>query len=579
MKKSIIVFMMMAVLSVGVVVYGAIFVESHVGKAVLTEETMTGDRDAADGLTVGFRADSTEELHWINSFDYSNGNTKSVFKRGEIREKTQTSIYDDIQSYKAFAGIDRLKTVKTSMYDGIRFTGWSVEPFVRKLSYDRLAELQEGEIQTFYDKIQQNVCNSGSEQKGKIRLRDYLDYYPVSFRFQFGTKRYDSSEALRGLKIYDAEGSLSPESGTPYDADVDLYVAMNHMFRIPVIENEYHEYRVSKVDDYDSETGLGYTTDVKKLSEDGNDYYEFDPIMVIQEENDRGGKNWTHRNLEDVENTLINRMLFIVNNRTAKGKMVDTSQINGGYGVYELPIDVGYVRRKIGRKSIVVPDPKPLSNQLAMVYPLDEENEYVEMSMSDDHRYLAVFSVKDGKYFVEMVDADNWISKGAIEMFPASEKMTYVWGEDGTLAVTNHKGYVAVFSKTESESKPYELIYSGELGNKFDNAFFDTQMVKKKNSYAKYQYGIDEGLSVAEEDGKVALVQNLMIENSESNIRDASLECAIIDKSGVIYRGVLKSNITDLEDGMNEGEVKDKIAEQMIQPVRSENLAEWKDKE
>lgn len=315
------------------------------------------------------------------------------------------------------------------------------------------------------------------------------------------------------------------------DSILSTYVAMNHMFKIPVIENEYHEYKVSKVDDYDSETGLGYTTDVKKLSEEGNDYYEFDPIMVIQEENDRDGKNWTHRNLEDVENTLINRMLFIVNNRTAKGKMVDTSQINGGYGVYELPIDVGYVRRKIGRKSIVVPDPKPLSNQLAMVYPLDEENEYVEMSMSDDHRYLAVFSVKDGKYFVEMVDADNWISKGAIEMFPASEKMTYAWGEDGTLAVTNHKGHVAVFSKTESESEPYELIYSGELGKEFDKAFFDTQMVKKKNSYAKYQYGIDEGLSVAEKDGKVALVQNLMIENSESNIRDASLECAIIEKS------------------------------------------------
>ena len=87
MKKSIIVFMMMVVLSVGVVAYGVIFVESHVGEAVLTEETITGDCDAADGLTVGFRADSTEKLHWINSFDYSSGKTKSVFKRGEILEK------------------------------------------------------------------------------------------------------------------------------------------------------------------------------------------------------------------------------------------------------------------------------------------------------------------------------------------------------------------------------------------------------------------------------------------------------------------------------------------------------------
>ena len=42
-----------------------------------------------------------------------------------------------------------------------------------------------------------------------------------------------------------------------------------------------------------------------------------------------------------------------------------------------------------------------------MVYPLDKDAEYVEMSLSGDHRYLAVFSVKNGTYFVELIDADN----------------------------------------------------------------------------------------------------------------------------------------------------------------------------
>ena len=213
----------------------------------------------------------------------------------------------------------------------------------------------------------------------------------------------------------------------------------------------------------------------------------------------------------------------------------------------------------------------------------DEDAEYVEMSLSGDHRYLAVFSVKDGTYFVDLVDADNWTSNGPIEVFPASEKMTYAWGEDGSLAMTNHKGHVAVFSLTGSENEPYEILYSGKVQRGLDNALFDTEMVSKKNSRAKFKYGIDRGLAVAAKDGKAALVQNLLIGDSEFNIRNAALECAIIDKSGVIYRGKLKSNIVDLEYDMSEDEmqmIKDlrsgAVLNHIIEPVRNENWCEWK---
>ena len=142
-----------------------------------------------------------------------------------------------------------------------------------------------------------------------------------------------------------------------------------------------------------------------------------------------------------------------------------------------------------------------------MVYPLDKDAEYVEMSLSGDHRYLAVFSVKNVTYFVELIDADNWTSDGPVEVFPASEKMTYAWGDDESLAVTNHKGYVAVFTRT-----------------------------------------------------------------------------------GVIYRGRIKSNIVDLDYDMSDSEIQavkdlfdtasmklggDGALDQVIKPVRNENRCEW----
>ena len=585
MKKSIIIFVMAVLLSVVAVAYGWAFVDSRIGRVTLTEETIWGDRSAADGLTAGFRADSADNLHWVNSFDYSTLKTESSFKRGEMTE-----------------------TVDPSLYDDYRFTGWSTVPFSTRLKCERLEGLQDKKIQAFYNEIQHRVMETGAEEEGRIRLCDYLDYYPVSFRFQFGTKTFNSDSALTGLKVYDERNMLSPENISAYDDQLDLYEAFNNMFKIPVIENEYQEYKVSKIENYDYKTSLGYNTDIEKPLGKGEDFYEFDPIITIQEENIMDGKKWVHPDLSGgssyevgvgsekgsqsdeayvrrkaSEYNLKNRMLFIVNNRTAKGVPVDVSRISGGYGVYELPIEVTATATvKRGRRSSILPSPKPLSDELAMVYPLDEEAEYVEMSLSGDHRYLAVFSVKEGSYFVDLVDADSWTSKGPVEVFPASEKMTYAWGEDGSLAVTNHKGYVAIFTRTEDENRPYEVLYSGKVPDNLDKAFFGGETVTKKNSYARYKFNIDKGLAIAAKGGKVALVQNLLVGDPQLNMRTAALECAIIDKSGVIYRGRLKNNVVDLEYHMSREEVENirdlsgsAVMKLTIEPVRNENWCKW----
>lgn len=593
-KKSIIIFAAAAVFSVGLIIYSWSFVDRQIGEVTLTEETASGNKEAAAGLTAGFRADSADDLHWISSFDYSTDRTESSFTRGEMAKKTDAPVYDDI-----------------------RFTGWSAVPYVTQLKYDRLEGLQQKAIHAFYDEIQRKVLKTGSEEKGKIRLGDYLDYYPVSFAFQFGTRAYSSDDALTGLKVYEENGRISANGGAAYDGDVDLYTALNKMFRIPVIENEYQEYKVSKAEDHDAGISPGYETEVEKPLGEGEDLYEFDPVIVIQEETVMDSRKWVHPDLSGglsyeagdmrddsyvgrsaSEYDLKNRMLFIVNNRTAKGAPVDVSQIEDGYGVYELPIEVTSTAKiRKGKKSVLVPDPKPLSDELAMVYPLDKTAEYVEMSLSGDHRYLAVFSVKDGAYFVDMVDADTWTSKGPSELFPASEKMTYTWGDDGTLAVTNHEGYVAVLTRTGEDSDPYQILWCGKAGDDLDRAFFDTEMVSKEHSYARYKCGIDTGLAVAEKDGKVALVQSLLVGapagGTSFSFRNAALACAVLDKSGLIYRGRLKSNIVDLEYDMSgielqtardllDGKADSKAgsaafdaAGYVIRPVRNENWCRW----
>ena len=61
--------------------------------------------------------------------------------------------------------------------------------------------------------------------------------------------------------------------------------------------NEYQEYRVVKAERDDDKTSLGYETEIRKPLGEGEDFYEFDPILVVQEENILDGKKWSHPDL------------------------------------------------------------------------------------------------------------------------------------------------------------------------------------------------------------------------------------------------------------------------------------------
>ena len=271
MKKSIFIYLIAVVLCAATVVYGAFFLNSRIGEAMLTEETVTGSREEAEGLSVGFRTDAGEQLHWVSSFEYSGSKTKSSFRRGKMPVRKESSVYE-----------------------GIRFTGWEAEPFATQIAYEELGNLQNQKIHTYYDKLQQEALKTGKIRKGKIHLKDYLDYYPVSFRFQFGSKIYNMKNALTGLKVYAQQDMLSEGYGVTYEDEVKLYKKLNRYFKIPVIENEYQEYLISPAEKYDPKKALGYETKIEKPLGKGEDFYQFDPVIVLQEENIMDGKHWEH---------------------------------------------------------------------------------------------------------------------------------------------------------------------------------------------------------------------------------------------------------------------------------------------
>lgn len=174
-------------------------------------------------------------------------------------------------------------------------------------------------------------------------------------------------------------------------------------------------------------------------------------------------------------------------------------------------------------------------------------------------------------------------SKGMEKMFPASEKMSYAWGEDGTLAVTDYNDHIAIL--TETDNIGYRLLYSGEVSEGLDDELFTTKMIARKNSHDRYEYGNAVGLAVAAQDGKVALVQNSPAGDPKLGLRNADLECAVIDNTGVIYNGRLKSSLVDIDYGSTEEDIKaieelagGSMVRNVIKPVSNKNRVQWKNR-
>ncbi|MCI7392256.1 MAG: hypothetical protein MSH28_01935 [Clostridiales bacterium] len=561
--KSIFGFLIVGTMAIVIISFSWIFLNREAGSAQLQERMISGDCNAAEGLAAAFRADSADDIHWLNEYDFSGREAKSSFSRGIMSVGKAEDTYRDF-----------------------RFTGWRREPYYIHLQYDELGKMQEKRIHEFYDDLQRQSKAAGKPCRGTIRLKDYIDYYPVNFRFQFGEKIYNSAAMLQGLKTFDDRGELTEENTEPYQGDLELYKVLNENFRIPVIDNEYQQYRISP----DGKTKLS-----KPLGAD-KDFYEFDPIIVLQQENIKDGTEWKHPDtksgiVEDkAKNDVVsaseygykNRMLFIVNNRTAKGKPVDVSEIRDGFGIYELPIDsaAGITIGK-GRKNLFIPDPKPLTDRLAMVCPLDRDAEYVEMALSGDHRQLVLFFIKEDNYYVEIFDADTWESILKERIFPASEKMAYGWGDDDSFAVSDCKEHIAVFTKNGKGETPYKLLYKGRVPENIARDYFAAETVAKEHSYCKYEYGIDEGLAIAAKADRAALINNSLI--GDSGYKNPDLMCAVIDNNGLAYEGLLQSNLVDADSSVTGRELKKilmtddaELLKYMIKPVPDQNQAGWK---
>ncbi|MBR4954638.1 MAG: hypothetical protein IKY46_01840 [Clostridia bacterium] len=195
----------------------------------------------------------------------------------------------------------------------------------------------------------------GEQKEMEITLSDYYDYYPLSVFINLpGSYKGWSSHVL-----YSSDESLKNDHGryiTPF----------TEYFRIPVLPESRLIISIGKsISGNSVSTGGGYS---------GEDHYYITTHSVKTED----------------------AFYFVFDAHTNTDRLVDTSLIKGGFGIYKLP----YTHS--GKEYEVLVD------SLQTVFTLDPYAYIIELEISDDGRLMYLYTIENGIYTLTVIDATTY---------------------------------------------------------------------------------------------------------------------------------------------------------------------------
>lgn len=238
----------------------------------------------------------------------------------------------------------------------------------------------------------------GTEVSKSISVKDYYEYYPLFIRLE-----------LPDNTIWGAESWLSDGSGF-VNGEQELYEKFTDFFRIPVEEKDCIEVVV----DRDQSNGM-------MTQSSSSDYLQLYSESVMTEDG---------------------MCYFTLNNKTSDGRVMDSSLIPGGYGLYSFRFGKPGTYSKSGVDI----------DSLKMTYALDENITILYLSLNKEQTKLLLFTEEAEEYYFSVIDRDTMKLSQKLKLASWGEICEYddflvVSGEQISLfAVTEDGGYEQRFS-------------------------------------------------------------------------------------------------------------------------------------
>lgn len=442
MKKTLLLFTVMLLCAAALMGAVTPVVNAQRDKVEVYEETVMGDPAAAEGLLVHMTAEYDRNLIWetdcipgkdpVCETEYSfHQYGKNFIRRG------------DTQSFY-------ISVTKSYGYD---------EDATRGLA---LA------FRELYDSLE-----PGEDMEKTVYVKDYYDYYPISGHVDFEKDVY--------YWDYSNFDTMTEEEIAENTEDwVDVTIAMQEYFKIPVIEDETVDIHVSKVTvgDVAYSSGMGGSID-------GDAFDMFS----------------CHARTDDA-------VYFTFDAHTRNGDLVDVSEIKGGYGLYRLP--VGATPDGTGEMAYYW--------DLELVAPLDPASEKVEMNMSSDEKTIFLHTRENGMYVVRVYDAATGEELQVLTPAPWSDD-EYGWGvyeAEDFFAVKLTQDRIILFTENE-------------------NGDYHTPIVCEIPYIDYYEYSFDR-VSMDYDGERLAVVDKLFGDNFSWALL-CGFSLTVYDEDGVAYLG------------------------------------------
>lgn len=350
-----------------------------------------------------------------------------------------------------------------------------------------------------------DTLSPGESGSRTIRFADYYDEYPFEFYIDLPGVRYET--------LADWEDA-SEDSDWPGEC---AQAALGRFFRIPVLQDEYVELGIDKNMD-----GTGSARSISSVRE--------------------GDRFWM--NTESV--ITDDACFFWFGNRTDNDRLIDTSRIPGGYGVYMLPYgpldpDAEASAFYGGNENEVYTD------RLTCFFPVDPETRIEHLGLTPDKTRLLLHTVENNMYYVTLIDCKTGaaLQKLAISDFDPKDNYVNITETADFVCIQQTLGRICVLTQNtdglyqlvlRSDYSPddlYSPVYATVRAMAFDGKRLaivnndETVLVNDDNRTKSYLAGTTEALITL--DG--------------AYFDNCGFTLTVFDQTGVAYSGAYVSSL------------------------------------
>ena len=265
-----------------------------------------------------------------------------------------------------------------------------------------------------------DTLSPGESGSMTIRFADYYDEYPFEFSIDLPGVRYET------LANWENVSEDSEWLGERAQA------ALGRYFRIPVLPDEYVELGIDK--DMD---GKGSARSISSVME--------------------GDRFWMNTECVVTDDACF----FWFSNRTDQDKLVDTSLIPGGYGIYMLPY--GPLSPEAEASAFYGGNTNEVyTDQLTCFFPVDPETRIEHLWLTPDKTRLLLHTVENNIYYVTLIDCKTGavLQKLEVSTFDPKENYANITETADFVCIQQTQGRICVL--TQDADGLYQLALLSE---------------------------------------------------------------------------------------------------------------------